>query len=1505
MKGMLIQVAGSADMENSPCRNQYSDENINISVIREDNITKLQAVDYSVFHDFFAVYFKDINHNVVLAFLIIFSLFLIYRLKHKSSQGKQPVSSNEKKCHKVKKDSSPVPDVRVNEDGVSLFSLLTCNWVRPLLDKGRSGASLSSKDMFPLPSSLNVKRVHERFLEILRGSTTLPDGRTKVTLWKALNHAYGAEFYIGFGLLELVLRLAAFTSTISIWMLISFLENNIEPPHMGYRYVCALFVSTFGTALFDSIYESINTHVYLKVRTSIMTTIYQKILKMSTVSLSQFSTGEFVNFLGTDTDRMVDFCNCFHKMWVLPIEAIICMYALYHLVGVAFLGGLVVALILVPVNKMASTKQIALSKILMEQKDKRTKLMNEVFGGIKIIKFYTWEEHFRTRIDKLREAELQTMKQKNILGALLGYLWTLTPILMTLLTFSAYSMLGNIPTASKMFTSLAIFLKLIGSLNHLPRMFNGMIEAITSLERIEKFVASEDIDLDTYYARILESNQSNNGISVNAGKFTWEREKTNCNAPIKSEIRHSKSGPKTSQSGTLTLRNISIDIKQGQFIGVVGKVGAGKSSFLHALLAEMVREEGNISVRNLEQGFALVNQEPWIQQTTIRDNVLFGSPFHDKKYAETLSAVSLRKDIQDTSLLYQNYTIGVLLRFRCYQLETRQKWRYIEWRSKGKTGSCESIVSVMTCEIFCLQDKDIYLLDDPLAAVDAHVAQHIYDKCIMGLLRNKTRILCTHHTKFLGKADKIIVMNDGVISKMGVPSEILDDTTFAEHNVSPNKPETEYDDTDDNDHGGSLGEEVRATGEVSSRVYMAFLAALGKWLPMAMLLSVALMEGISHFFDISLYDSNDASGSVTTSETSVLYYMLVYGCLAALYSLFSLVKEVLFVYGGINMARIIHNNLLNSMLKAPMSFYDVTPIGRILNRFSSDMGVVDDSLSHMINVILCQLFGVIGTIIIACYGMPWFLLLLFPVTAVYYQIQESYRHTSRKVWRIASLKRSPIFSQFSETVSEVVTIRAFRDTERFKETHIDCVDKWLEATYTARTIGNWLWIKTQMVVYAMMTGIAVLALLEHSIHGIDPSKSAKMYFLKICLRLIYLYISGKANNIAYNVYMKYRDGLPTVLNGLSFSTRHAEKVGIAGRTGSGKSSIFQTLFRTVEIGSGDITIEGMNTQQLDLKDVRRHLAVIPQDPFLFSGTVRENLDPTSRYSDDELWRVLDKCRLHQPVDRLGGLGGGVGEKGRRFSIGQRQLVCLARALLTKAKPSPSWPASGVVIYSNVYMKYRDGLPTVLNGLSFSTRHAEKVGIVGRTGSGKSSIFQTLFRTVEIGSGDITIDGMNTRQLNLKDVRRHLAVIPQDPFLFSGTVRENLDPTSRYSDDELWRVLDKCRLHQPVDRLGGLGGGLRCLARALLSKAKVLCIDEATASVDLETDMLIQATIRQEFVDSTVLTIAHRINTIMDSDRVLVMDKGQVVELDTPENLLKISQSSFYQLVHGETCNYSG
>ncbi|XP_069116792.1 ATP-binding cassette sub-family C member 10-like isoform X1 [Argopecten irradians] len=1351
-----------------------------------DNITCNGEVNSTLLPDYISLNPKTVvtletydfqMPSAVNILMTIITLIVVALLSRKITTSKQDAQKKQRQH-----DSDDCP---VNEDEVSLLSKITYYWVHPLLQKGNKAASLSSDDMFHLPKSLNVKKVQEDFSKRFQQEEELGTNKTKTTLLQALLKAYGLQFFLYCGILELIAQLINFTGPISLGLLIAFFENGDEESHIGYRYAFLLFLSSFGKALFESRFHFIRMHTFFTVRISIMTSIYKKALQVSTVSLSKFSTGEIVNFLGTDTDRMMGFCHCFHALWSLPFETVICMYILYQLVGVAMIGGLAVALVLVPINKIVSTKQIALGKVLMDEKDKRTKLMNEVLGGIKIIKLYTWEDHFQKMIEKLRDAELKLIKQRKILGAITGYLWTLTPIFMTVLTFSAYSMMGNTLTAAKMFASLALFLKLLGSLNHLPWVVNGITEAVISLGRIEKFVALNNIDLKSYYAKMEEEMENKNVISVNTGKFAWEGEKLQS---VEKTEKTTDSGDTVTALGSLCLRDITVDIKQGQFIGVIGKVGSGKSSLLNAILAEMSRKDGEISVSNLKNGFALADQEPWIQQATVRDNVTFGSPFNARKYADVLDAASLKKDIEmlpagDKTEVGEN---GVTL----------------SGGQKARLALARALY------------QDVYLLDDPLAAVDAHVAQHMYDNCIMGLLKNKTRILCTHHTSFLGEADLVIVMEDGVISKMGPPSKVLTDIKFAERKSSK-KENVEVEHIDSSDSDGKLGDETKATGEVKLGVYKAYLAAISTWLAITMVLSIVFMRvsmvakdwWLTHWVSSVSTDGINSSSSgyqcyydnmstpaslnerydstQTSGQSSLVYYMVVYACLSAVYSLFSLAREILFAYSGMNIAKTMHMSLLNTMLKAPMSFYDVTPVGRILNRFSSDMGTIDDSISHMVMVVLSQLCEVVGTLVMVCYGMPWFIAIIIPVGSIYFRLQEKYRHTSREVRRISSLNRSPIFSQFSETVSGLVTIRAFRESERFTDQHINRLDNWLKTNYTSHNIGMWLWIRTQMFGIVMVTGIATMAVIQHNLYGIDPG------------------VVGLA--------ISYILSLSGLLNGMVNCVTETEK------------------------------------QMVSVERVQQYVEETPS----------------------EKWE------------------------------GQQS--------------SPAWLSAGVISYTDVFMKYRDGLPNVLKGLTFSTRPAEKVGIVGRTGSGKSSLFQTLFRTVEISSGDITIDGVNIQQQDLKDVRRHLAVIPQDPFIFSGTVRENLDPTSSYSDEELWGILDRCHLRVPVDRLGGLQGEvgekgrqfsvgqkqLMCLARALLTKAKVLCIDEATASVDLETDKLIQETIRQEFVNSTVLTIAHRINTIMDSDRVLVMDQGQVAELDSPENLLKNSQSQFYQLVHGK------
>ncbi|XP_021347494.1 multidrug resistance-associated protein 7-like isoform X1 [Mizuhopecten yessoensis] len=1372
--------------------------------------------------------------------------------------------------------TSPQRTVTVAEDGSSFLSKLTFHWVQPLMVKGYKQLIRSASDLYLLPNKLNTKDLEDKFLKILspsrqgtslydneessQGTPLTPDvyirsggqntGHTHQqtpTMLRALHKAFGLEYYL-LGILKLMADSVGFAGPMLLNLLVTYIENKEEPEQHGYLYASGLLLSTLIGSLCSSQFDYHCRNVGFKMRCAIITTIYRKALSVGSVSISKFSMGEIVNFMSTDTDRMVNFCPSFHAVWSLPFQIGVSLYLLYLQVGIAFLAGLGFALLLIPINRWLANKIGELSKDMMKQKDARVKMMNEVLFGMRIIKFYTWENHFRSEIQRLRNAELKSLKGRKYLDAMCVYFWATTPVLISILTFTTYSLMGNTLTAARVFTSLSLFMMLISPLNAFPWVINGLMEAWVSLKRVQAYVALTDMDMRSYYKTSEDLYSAERIISIKSGRFSWKNElcatsdahvakrqdnqsvhgtgtsqsahgtgttqsahgnETNHSEHDKS-TRQSGHDPATSQSGTLKLRNINIDIEQGQFIGVIGKVGSGKSSLLQALMAEMCREAGQISLRDLHSGFALVAQEAWIQHATIRDNILFGQPFNTRKYESVLEAAALNMDLQmlpagDKTEVGEN---GVTL-----------------------SGGQKARVSLARA---LYQDKEVYLLDDPLAAVDAHVAQHLYDRCIMGLLRNKTRILCTHHTKFLGKADLVIVMDDGVISNIGPPSEVLEDTKFADNQVSDEDKEwtdggPETDQSGGGQDGTLVGEEEKETGVVKLSVYKSYWRAVGKCLAPSVLLALLFMQasrnindwwlsywvsnsnsttdsnpgntsqssltmGSQFFFsgyvtsagsDVSL--DNNSSNSTSDGEDNVKFYLTVYGCLAGANSLFTLARAFLFAYGGICAARILHHELLETILQAPMSFFDVTPIGRILNRFSSDLYAVDDSLPFIMNIFLAQLFGILGTIIITCYGLPWFALLLVPLGAIYYKIQQYYRQTSREIKRISSITLSPMYAHFSETVSGLVTIRAFRQTPRFQTENLHRLDLNQRAQFVAGAVGSWLGFRLQMMGVIMVAGIAFIAVLQHHFQTVNPG-------------LVGLAIS-------------YALSVTNLLSGVVNSFTETEK------------------------------------QMVSVERVQQYLDNIPK----------------------ERW------------------------EGSLFV-------------------SATWPDSGVIRFKEVCLKYRQGLPYALNRISFNIYSAEKLGIVGRTGSGKSSLFLALFRIVEISRGEILIDGMNIQHLDLTDVRRHLAVIPQDPFLFSGTVRENLDPTSCYSDEELWGVLDRCHLRLPVDRLGGLEGEvaekgrhfsvgqrqLMCLARALLTKAKVLCIDEATASVDLETDMLIQETIRQEFVNSTVLTIAHRINTIMDSDRVLVMDQGQVAELDSPRVLLQNSQSLFYKLVNGES-----
>eukprot|EP00794_Sanderia_malayensis_P019839 gene19839-21781_t len=1272
------------------------------------------------------------------------------------------------------------------EEEASCLSKIIFWWVNPMMAKGNKCKLKKAEDLFFLPLTLDTKMIKEIFQSILRlqkltSHSSFKQSRNhrsmkrcgtiedlqemhrkplSISLFKALNRAFGIVYY-SLGILKFLVDCLAFAGPILLNLLISFMENKKEPVEHGYYYALGLLVSTLLAALLDAQYSYQVNKVGLQCRAALITTVYEKALAVSSTTLSAFSSGQIINFMSTDTDRTINFCNSFHQFWSLPFQIAISLYLLYDQVGLAFLAGLGFAILLIPINRWIALKIAELSKTMMEQKDNRVKLMNECLFGIRFIKFCAWEDNLSEKIETLRKAELKSLKGRKYLDALCVYFWATTPVLISIVTFTTYVLLGNKLTAAKVFTSMSLFTILIGPLNAFPWVINGLMEAWVSVKRINRFLTLHEVNLEDYYSRMLEDSD-NLVLEIEDGNFQWkgwqdsstnqdgektgdesQSKKNNCDYDVVDE--------------PFCLQDINLGIRKGELVGVIGKVGSGKSSLIAAVTAEMERKSGQVSVAENLDGFGFTSQDAWIQHATIRDNILSGRPFYQDIYDDVIECCALKEDLA-------LFSAGDLT-------EVGENGVTLSGGQKARIALARA----------AYQDKDIYLLDDPLAAVDAHVAEHLFNECILGLLGNKTRVLCTHHTKYLWKADYIIVLNEGRIVIAGEPQDILNRDEYElkamtqDNDDAVAKPAAKKQlnkAEESNDDGKLIEEEEKEEGVVSINIYKSYWKSVGYVLAISIILFLLLMQGSKNVSDWWLAywisEVKDKESTVlgglsgNNSSTDVKFYLTVYGAIAGANTVFTLFRAFLFAYGGIEAAKIIHKRLLKSLFNAPISFFDVTPIGRIMNRFSSDLYSIDDSLPFWLNIFLAQAFGVLGTIVVTCYGIPWFAAVLVPLSAIYLYTQNYYRKTSRELKRISTLTLSPIYEHFSETLSGLSTIRALRETARFSEDNETKLDASQRANYAGTVASIWLMLRLQLIGVAMVAAVSFLAVLEHHLNTVDPG------------------LVGLA--IAYALSVTSR------LSGLVSAFTETEK------------------------------------QMVSVERAMQYIEGAPQEE-------DERTDPTN-------------------VDS-------------------------------------HWPQLGGISFKNVKLVYRPGLPAALSDINMYIKSGEKVGICGRTGSGKSSLFLVLFRMVEIQHGTVAIDGVDISKIPVKLLRSKLSIIPQDPFLFDGSIRENVDPFNQYSDSEIMSVLQACHLQKVLTELGGLDGHvgekgqnlssgqrqLACLARALLKRARIICIDEATASVDLETDKLIQETIREQFKYSTVLTIAHRIETILDNDRILVMDRG--------------------------------
>ncbi|NXL41227.1 MRP3 protein, partial [Podilymbus podiceps] len=1183
----------------------------------------------------------------------------------------------------------------------------------------------------------------------------------KPSFLKALLRTFGPYFLIG-SFFKLIQDLLSFVNPQLLSVLISFIKNKDAPAWWGYLIAALMFICAVLQTLILHQHFQYCFVTGMRLRTGITGVIYRKSLVITNSAKRSSTVGEIVNLMSVDAQRFMDLMTFLNMLWSAPLQIFLALYFLWQTLGPSVLAGVAVMVLLIPFNAAIAMKTRAFQVEQMRYKDSRIKLMNEILGGIKVLKLYAWEPSFSEKVLEIRKNELRVLKKSAYLNSLSTFAWISAPFLVALTTFAVYVSVDekNILDAEKAFVSLSLFNILKFPLNMLPQVIGNIAQTSVSLKRIQQFLSHDELDPNCVETKVIAPG---NAISVTNAAFSWGK-----------ELKPS-------------LKDINLLVPSGTLVAVVGHVGCGKSSLVSALLGEMEKLEGEVAVKG---SVAYVPQQAWIQNATLKDNILFGQAPNEQKYQNVLEACALKTDLDVLP--------------GGDQTEIGEKGINLSGGQRQRVSLARAVYS----------NSDIYLLDDPLSAVDSHVAKHIFDKVIGpdGVLKGKTRILVTHGISFLPQVDHIVVLVDGKISEMGSYQDLLkQNKAFAEflRNYALDEDIEEDEPTMLEEEEVLLAEDTLSihtdladNEPVTNEVRKQFLSCTNP--PWCVILQVKLtvfwqyVKAVSPVISLVicfLYCCQNAAAIganvwlsdwtnepvINGTQHNTAMRIGVYAALGLLQGLIVLICSFTLAMGGINAARTLHAALLENKFHTPQSFYDTTPTGRIINRFSKDIYVIDEVIPPTILMFLGTFFTSLSTMIVIIASTPLFAVVIVPLAILYFFVQRFYVATSRQLKRLESVSRSPIYSHFSETVSGASVIRAYRRAKSFIDISDLKMDENQKSYYPGIVSNRWLGVRVEFVGNCIVLFAALFAVIGKNTLNAGLVGLSVSYALQVTLSLNWM------------------------------------------------------VRMTSELETNIVAVER----------IKEYSETETEAPWIIEGK----------------------------------------------------------------SPPEDWPSKGELEFVNYSVRYRKGLDLVLKGLNLQVHGGEKIGIVGRTGAGKSSMTLCLFRILEAVKGEIKIDGVKISEIGLHDLRSRLTIIPQDPVLFSGTLRMNLDPFNKYSDEEIWKALELSHLKRFVSSQpsmldyecseGGenLSVGQRqlvCLARALLRKTRILILDEATAAIDLETDDLIQMTIRTQFEDCTVLTIAHRLNTIMDYTRVLVLDSGTIAEFDTPASLIA-SKGIFYSM----------
>ncbi|KAH8298106.1 hypothetical protein KR018_006856, partial [Drosophila ironensis] len=1271
-----------------------------------------------------------------------------------------------------------------------LSSLMFC-FALPILFKGRK-QTLQPTDLYNVLEEHKAQSLGDELFqawedEVARCRRKGDDNRKKPkpSVARVICRVFGGQLLLSgliIAILELGTRQVATVPLLIAGLISEFSEHGNGSSSLAQIYAILLIVCILASVLLTHPYMMGMMHLAMKMRVAVSTAIYRKAVRLSRTAMGDTTTGQVVNLLSNDLNRFDRALIHFHFLWLGPLELLIAAYFLYQQIGVASFYGISILILYLPLQTYLSrvTSRLRLKTAL--RTDQRVRIMNEIISGIQVIKMYTWERPFARLIQCLRINEMNAIRQVNLLrGVLLSFEITLGRIAI-FVSLLGFVVMGGELTAERAFCVTAFYNILRRTVSKFfPSGMSQVAELMVSLRRIGDFMSREESNIlseetdgkpaeeqhllgrsipEKNHEVVANGKTPDTLVSIEGLRARWDQEH---HEPV--------------------LDNINLSLRRGQLVAVIGPVGCGKSSLIQAMLGELPAEAGSVHVHGR---YSFASQEPWLFNASVRDNILFGLPMDKQRYRIVLKRCALERDLE---LLNGDATI-------------------VGERGASLSGGQRARICLARA---VYRRSDVYLLDDPLSAVDTHVGRHLFDECMRGFLGDKLVVLVTHQLQFLEHADLIVLMDKGKILASGTYEEMLKsgqdfakllaETTQNAEDVhdAPEKHgglsrqsssrssdgsssskeslvEKETDQEKSKPNGGPV-QESRSGGQIGMTMYKKYFGAGCGFLVFALLVCLCagtqiLASGGDYF--LSYWVKNNSN----SSSADVYYFTAInIGLITC-----ALLRTLLFFNVTMHSSTELHNKMFEGVSRTALYFFHTNPSGRILNRFANDMGQVDESLPAVMLDCIQIFLTLTGIICVLCITNPWYLINTFAMLLAFHYWRDLYLKTSRDVKRMEAVARSPMYSHFSATLGGLPTIRAMGAQRTLIAQYDNYQDLHSSSYYTF----------------------------------VSTSRAFGYYLDLFCVAYV----------------------ISVILN--SFFNPPLDNPGQIGL------AITQSLSMTGMVQFG-------MRQSAELEN---------------SMT---SVERVLEYND-----LKSEGVFNSPADK---------------------------------QPPKSWPEEGEVVAKDLSMRYAPDPQAdyVLKGLDFVIKPREKVGIVGRTGAGKSSLINALFR-LSYNEGSVLIDDLDTSAMGLHDLRSKLSIIPQEPVLFSGTMRYNLDPFEQYPDEKLWQALEEVHLKEEISELPtGLqstiseGGAnfsvgqrqLVCLARAILRENRILVMDEATANVDPQTDALIQATIRNKFRECTVLTIAHRLHTIMDSDKVLVMDAGRAVEFGSPYELLTESESKVF------------